>query len=191
LPGIVAILRVKVRHKRIPMAIRPIVVVPHTVLTQKAKEVTNITDRIRKLAADMAETMYRAPGIGLAANQVGELQRLIVIDVEYAYAEAQDKQKKPIFLINPVICLAEGCTVKEEGCLSVPEFGVEIRRAEKIQVKGVDLEGKPIQIEAEGLAARALQHEIDHLNGTTLLEHASPLKRSLYHRRLKKKTRGK
>lgn len=168
------------------MAVRPIVVVPHVALSQKAKKITNIDDQIIKLARDMAETMYKAPGIGLAANQVGELARLIVLDVEYAYAEPHLKKKKPIFIINPSICSAEGETVKEEGCLSVPEFGVDVKRAARIEVKGVDLHGKPISFEAEGLMARAIQHEIDHLNGTTLLDHASHLKRTLYRRRLKK-----
>jgi len=172
------------------MAVRPIVVVPHPVLTRKAEEITDIDERIRKLAADMADTMYRAPGIGLAANQVGELRRLIVIDVDYAYAEPEHKKKRPLFIINPRICLAEGSEVREEGCLSVPEFGVDVKRAVQVQVQGVDLEGKPVTIEAEGLAARALQHEIDHLNGTTVLEYASSLKRNLYQRRLKKKARG-
>jgi peptide deformylase len=172
------------------MAVRPIVVVPHVVLTQRAEEIAAITDEIRKLAGDMADTMYRAPGIGLAANQVGVLARLIVIDVAYAYAEPQEKKKNPICIINPVICAAEGSEVKEEGCLSVPELGVEIKRALRVQVQGVDLDGKPLHLEAEGLTARALQHEIDHLNGTTVLEHASALKRTLYHRRFKKKARS-
>ncbi len=172
------------------MAVRPIVVVPHVVLTQRADEITRINDQIRQLAADMADTMYKAPGIGLAANQVGVLARLIVIDVEYAYAEPQRKKKNPIFILNPTICSAEGSEVKEEGCLSVPELGVEIERAVRVQVNGLDLEGKPLTMEAEGMTARALQHEIDHLNGTTVLEHASTLKRTLYRRRLKKKARG-
>jgi peptide deformylase len=172
------------------MAVRPIVVIPHAALSTKAKEIKDINDRIRRLAADMAETMYRAPGIGLAANQVAELLRMIVIDVEYAYADPQHKKRQPIFIINPRICLAEGSEVREEGCLSVPEFGVEVKRAEQVQVKGVDLEGRPINLEVEGLAARALQHEIDHLDGMTVLEYASALKRNLYRRKLKKLARS-
>jgi peptide deformylase len=172
------------------MAVKPIVVVPHSALSAKAADVTDINDRILKLAADMAETMYRAPGIGLAANQVAQLLRMIVIDVNYAYADPQHKKRQPLFIINPRICLAEGSAVREEGCLSVPDFGVEIKRAAQVQVKGLDLEGKPLTIEAEGLTARALQHEIDHLNGTTVLEYASALKRNLYRRKLKKIARG-
>jgi len=173
------------------MAVRPIVVVPHDALTRTAEEIIDINDRVRKLARDMAETMYKAPGLGLAANQLGELLRLIVIDVDYHYAEPKDRKKEPIWLINPEISLCEGEAVKEEGCLSVPEFEVEVKRAARVQVRGVGLEGKPIQIEAEGLLARVLQHEIDHLHGTTLLEHASSLKRGLYRRRLGKLARRK
>ena len=102
------------------MAVRPIVVVPDLVLTKRAAEITGITDEIRKLAADMADTMYRAPGIGLAANQVGVLARVIVIDVAYAYAEPQHKKKNPICMLNPIICAAEGSEIREEGCLSLP-----------------------------------------------------------------------
>ncbi len=171
------------------MALRSIVVVPHEALSQKAKEIKAIDDRIRKLAADMAETMYKAPGIGLAANQIGELVRLIVVDVVYPYAQPSEKKKDPLVLINPTITLCEGECVKEEGCLSVPEFGLEIKRPTCVQVEAVDVQGKPIKIEADGLLARALQHEIDHLNGRTILEHASSLKRNLYHRRVKKRSR--
>jgi peptide deformylase len=171
------------------MALRSIVVVPHEALTKKANEIKEIDERIRKLAADMAETMYKAPGIGLAANQVGELVRLIVVDVVYPYAQPSEKKKNPLVLINPTITLCEGECLKEEGCLSVPEFGLEIKRPECVQVQAIDVEGKPIKIEADGLLARALQHEIDHLSGRTILDHASALKRNLYHRRIKKRRR--
>lgn len=171
------------------MTLRSIVVVPHEALNRKAKEIVNIDDSIRKLAADMADAMYKAPGVGLAANQVAQLLRLIVVDVVYPYAESKNKKKNPITLINPEIIKAEGKCVNEEGCLSVPDFGVDIERAECCQVRAVDLEGNPVNIDAEGLLARALQHEIDHLNGLTILEHASFIKRDLYRRRLKKKAR--
>lgn len=171
------------------MAVRQIVVVPHPVLSQEAKAIKNIDDYVRNLARDMAETMYQAPGIGLAANQVGELIQLIVVDVEYAYGDPKDKKKKPIVIINPEIGLCEGSDTLEEGCLSVPDFNVEITRPSCIQLTGVDLEGNPLKIEAEGLLARALQHEVDHLRGTTILDHASVLKRNIYRRRQKKKAR--
>ncbi len=171
------------------MAVRSIVVVPHSVLTNKASEIGNIDEKIVKLAGDMSETMYKAPGIGLAANQVGEPLRLIVVDVVYAYADPANKQKQPIVLINPVITHSEGESLREEGCLSVPELSVEVKRFERIQVTAVDLNGNPLVIEADDLLARALQHEIDHLNGNTILQHASALKRSLYTRRMKKRAR--
>jgi peptide deformylase len=171
------------------MPVRSIVVVPHGALNSRAADVINIDEQVRILALDMADTMYKAPGVGLAANQVGELLRLIVVDVLYPYAEPQDKKKKPLFVINPTICSFEGEVCKEEGCLSVPEFELEVKRAACVQVEGVDLDGKPLKIEADGLLARVLQHEIDHLNGTTLLDHASALKRNLYRRRIKKRSR--
>ncbi|MBM3303427.1 MAG: peptide deformylase [Deltaproteobacteria bacterium] len=172
------------------MAVRPIVVVPHKALSQKAQKVTDIDECILRLARDMADTMYKAPGIGLAANQVGETVRLIVVDVEYAYADPEDKKKNPVIIINPTICSREGTELREEGCLSVPEFNLEVARAQCVQVKGFDLKGNPLMIDAEGLLARVLQHEIDHLDGTTLLDHASVLKRNLYRKRHKKKPRG-
>lgn len=171
------------------MAVRPIVVVPHEALRTKAAEIAEITDALRALAREMADTMYKAPGVGLAANQVAELVRLIVLDVEYPYSDSREKKKNPIVIINPVISHFEGQIVREEGCLSVPEFNVEIKRPEFVTVEGVDLDGNPLKIDASGLLARALQHEIDHLNGTTLLEHASPLKRSLYRRKIRKNAR--
>jgi len=171
------------------MAVLPILVVPHDVLGRGAREIKDINSHIRKLASDMCDTMYQAPGLGLAANQVGKAVQLIVIDVVYAYAEPKDKRRNPLVILNPKIARCEGQCVKEEGCLSVPEFGVEIERSECVRVEGVDLDGKPLDIEADGLLARVLQHEIDHLHGTTILDHASALKRGLYRRRLKKKER--
>ncbi len=171
------------------MAVMPIICVPHKALAGKAKEIKNIDEALVSLAHDMAETMYKAPGIGLAANQVGKLLRLIVIDVEYACAEPAEKKKNPVFLINPVICACEGENVVEEACLSVPDFNVEIVRPACVQICAVDLDGNEINLDADGLLARALQHEIDHLQGTTILEHASVLKRNLYKRKLKKQAR--
>jgi len=171
------------------MSARSIVIVPNKSLTAEAAVIKDINDDLCKLAADMAETMYEAPGLGLAANQVGELLQLIVIDVAYPYAEPHDRKKNPIFILNPKISMREGEVVKEEGCLSVPEFGVEVTRSQRVRVEGVDLDGNPVTIDAEDLLARVLQHEIDHLHGKTILDHASTLKRGLYQRRLKKKTR--
>lgn len=171
------------------MSVRQIVVVPHEALSQEAEEITHIDDHVRNLANDMAETMYKAAGLGLAANQVGEPIRLIVVDVAYAYAEPKDKKKDPLILINPEISQCEGEEVIEEGCLSVPDFNVEVTRPACVQLTAVDTDGNPVKIEAEGMLARALLHEMDHLKGTTILDHASILKRNIYRRRLKKKAR--
>ena len=171
------------------MAVREIVVVPHEALSREAKEITNIDGSVRDLANDMIETMYKASGLGLAANQVGEPIQLIVVDVAYAYAEAKEKKKNPIVLINPRIGKCEGEDVIEEGCLSVPDFNVEVVRPSCVQLTAVDADGKPVKIEAEGMLARALLHEVDHLKGTTILDHASILKRNIYRRRLKKRSR--
>src|SRR4030042_3613622 len=161
------------------MSALSIVIVPHVALGGKAKNVTNIDERIVSMAHGMAETMYKAPGLGLAANQIGELVRLIVVDLEYAYADLKDKKKNPLFIINPQICDSEGECVREEGCLSVPEFGIEITRSAEVEVQGVDLNGKQIRIAADGLLARVLHHEINLLNETNILFHASSLKKTL------------
>ena len=171
------------------MAVRTIVVVPHEALDCEAEEISDINDNVRALAKDMCDTMYKAPGLGLAANQVGEPVQLIVCDVVYPYAKPKDKKKDPLIIINPRVRSSEGECVKEEGCLSVPELDVEIKRAACVQVEGMDLSGKALVVDAEGILARVLQHEIDHLRGTTILDHASALKRSLYRRRIKKRVR--
>ena len=172
------------------MPVLRIVTAPDDILTSKAELVTELNEEVLRLASDMTDTMYKAPGIGLAANQVGELIRLIVFDIHYAYAEPKDKRKAPTVIINPVILISDGEEFKEEGCLSVPNFNVDVKRAARVQVEGVDINGKPVKIEAEGLMARVLQHEIDHLEGKTLLDHASALKRSIYQRRAKKTQRS-
>lgn len=172
------------------MAVRRIVTAPDPKLSAKASPVTDLSDEICQLAADMIDTMYRAPGIGLAANQIGELVQVIVFDIHYAYAEPKDKKKVPTVLINPVISISEGEEFREEGCLSVPNFNIDVMRAAHVKVEGIDITGKPLKIDAEGLVARVLQHEIDHLEGKTLLDHASALKRSIYQRRVRKSQRG-
>ncbi len=172
------------------MPVLRIVTAPDNKLISKAELITELNEDVFRLASDMTDTMYKAPGIGLAANQVGELIRLIVFDIHYAYAEPKDKKKAPTVIINPVILISEGEEFREEGCLSVPNFNVDVKRAARVQVEGVNIKGKPVKIEAEGLMARVLQHEIDHLEGKTLLDHASALKRSIYQRRAKKTQRS-
>ena len=165
------------------MAQREIMVWPEDCLKKKAEEIGNIDFQLVSLAEDMVQTMYAAPGVGLAAPQVGESKRLIVLD-----PHAKDRPGHPLVLVNPVIAEGSGKESGEEMCLSVPSIAVEVPRYTKILVKGLDLKGKPIEIEAEGFLARILQHEIDHLDGQVILGYASSLKRSIY---LKKAKKGK
>jgi peptide deformylase len=150
-------------------------------LKNRAEEITEINGGLQSLIDDMAETMYQAPGLGLAANQVGVLSRVIVLDVE-------QREGKPHLqvLLNPCITQGEGEIIHNEGCLSVCDFSVELRRFAKVLVTGLDREGKPLEVEAEGLLAIVLQHEIDHLNGLLIIDRISRLKRGLYLRKLKK-----
>lgn len=163
------------------MAVRKILTYPETVLRERAEPVTNIDGKLQKLIDDMADTLYHAPGVGLASNQVGELHRVIIFDIS-----AKDEPNDLVVLINPEIVEADGLIVNEEGCLSVIDYAADIKRAERVTVKGMDREGDPVTLKKEGLAAVILQHEIDHLNGILFIDHISKLKRELYKRRLKK-----
>lgn len=163
--------------------IRPILTFPDPVLKKKSAPVTIITDEIRQLAKDMAETMYDAPGVGLAAPQIGVLQRLIVIDVA-----AKDEPSQLIVAINPQIVHGEGEVYEEEGCLSVPDFSANVKRHEKVAVKGLSLDGQERIWHADGLLAIAFQHEIDHLDGTLFVDRLSPLKRELFLKKSKKRS---
>lgn len=164
------------------MAVLPIRRLPDPVLRTKAGEVTEVTDELQRLIDDMAETMYAAPGIGLAANQVGVLHRLIVFDVSHREGGPRDLQ----VILNPCITAGEGEFIREEGCLSVADFSAEVKRHARIKVKGLDREGKPLKITGEGLLAVVIQHEVDHLDGILFIDRISRLKRGLYLRRLKK-----
>ena len=164
------------------MAILEILTYPNKFLSQPTKQVTDIDDEIRNLIEDMAATMYEAPGIGLAAIQVGCDKSLLVYDVS-----PKDEERSLQVLINPRIVLSEGTTIsEEEGCLSVPDCREDVKRAASILIEALDREGKPLRIEAEGLLAIVLQHEIDHLNGILFIDRLSSLKRQLYKRRVKK-----
>ena len=154
---------------------------PDAILKAKAEPVQNIDKETRNLVDNMCETMYSAMGIGLAANQVGELKQIIVYDVNQTEAGPN-----PAVLINPEIVLTDGDVVQEESCLSVIDFSAEVPRKERIKVRGVDKDGNPVDIEAEGLLARCLQHEIDHLNGVLFIDRISTLKRTLYNKKVKK-----
>jgi len=165
------------------MALLQIRTFPDPLLKQPAKAVTNITGAVVQLAEDMAETMYAAPGIGLAATQVGAGQRVIVLDV---HAEGESPGKNLLKLINPVIAEREGKAVWEEGCLSVPDFTAPVTRAERVLVRAWTPDEKEIAVEASELLAIALQHEIDHLDGKLFLDRLSKLKRDLYRARRRK-----
>lgn len=168
------------------MTIRKIITYPDPVLRQIAEPVTDFDDSLKQLAADLAETMYDAPGAGLAANQIGVCRQVVVIDV------SKDKEeKKHLILVNPEIIEKEGCQLDEEGCLSVIDLTANVERFRKVLVRAQDLDGKIWEFTAEDFFARAIQHELDHLNGILFIDHLSALKRSLYKRRLKKLLREK
>jgi peptide deformylase len=154
---------------------------PDPVLKTPAEPITEIDGELQKLIDWMIETMYAAPGIGLAANQVGLLKRVIVFD-----RQPRERGRDPAVLINPEVVLAESQITWEEACLSVPDFSAEVVRKGQVQVKGLDRHGNPSDIEAEDLLAVCLQHEIDHLNGTLFIDHISALKRALYKKKRKK-----
>ncbi|MFW6115026.1 MAG: peptide deformylase [Thermodesulfobacteriota bacterium] len=164
-----------------------IVVYPDPILKEEAEPVLDIDQDIQDLITVMGELMYSASGIGLAANQVGIAKRIFVYDLDY-----REKGRHLKVMINPSIVLAEDRIDFEEGCLSVPDFLAKTARSKYVKAEGLDSNGNPLDIEAEGLLAVCIQHEIDHLNGTLILDHASRLKRNLYKKRiakLKKKDR--
>ena len=163
------------------MAIKKILTYPNPVLRQKVATVTSFDDSLKQLAHDLVETMYAAPGAGLAANQIGVCVRVVVIDV----SESED-EKKPLILVNPEIIEKEGCQIDEEGCLSVVDLTAKVERYSRLLVKAQDLEGNTREFPAEEFFARVIQHELDHLNGILFIDHLSPLKRALYKKRLKK-----
>ena len=162
------------------MAIRTILTYPHPVLRQKAAPVTEFDDKLKELVADRGETMFAAPGVGLAANQIGVPLQVVVI--EQSTPETADFMA----LINPVISKGEGSVVDDEGCLSVRECLAKVKRFRKIHVTAQDVEGNPIEFDAEDRFARIIQHEVDHLLGTLFIDRISSLKRSLYKKKLKK-----
>lgn len=169
------------------MALLPIYTYNHPVLRKKARLIKAPTPELTTLADDMLHTMHRANGVGLAANQVGSLQRLVVIDM--TGSEGFDKFE-PLALFNPVVSDEEGKWVLEEGCLSLPELREEVARAERIRVKYRDRNFDEREIEASGMLSRVILHEVDHLNGVLFVDHLSLLKRKLYRGRLNKIDRG-
>jgi len=158
------------------MTLLKILTYPDPFLRQPTKPVTDIDDEIQTIIEDMAETMYQAPGVGLAAIQAGIDKSIIVYD-----PEADDQKRNFQVLINPEIVFAEGSMISEnEGCLSVPDFRADVKRSERASAEGLDRHGKSVKIEAEGLLSVILQHEIDHLKGILFIDRISALKRQLY-----------
>jgi peptide deformylase len=155
------------------MALREILILPDKRLRLVSKPVAKIDAATRKLVEDMFETMYDAPGIGLAAIQVGEARRIVTLDLA-----KKDEPREPQVFINPeLLWKSEALRSHEEGCLSIPEYYEEVERPAEVRVRYLDLAGKPQELMAEGLLATALQHEIDHLNGVLFIDHISKLKR--------------
>jgi peptide deformylase len=163
------------------MALRRILHYPEPLLREMSQPVSDIDDEIRQLALDMAETMYAAPGVGLAAPQVGVLKRVIVLD-----CAPQDQERRLITAINPEILSFEGEINEEEGCLSVPDYYARVVRHPQVRVRFLNLQGEAVELETEGLEAVAFQHEIDHLNGVLFVDHLSSLKKSLFKKKYKK-----
>jgi peptide deformylase len=164
------------------MAVRTILHYPDKRLRERGKKVEAITPEIRQLVEDMAETMYAAPGVGLAATQIGECLQLFVLDVA-----SEDEPSNLQVFINPEILETEGDTTWQEGCLSFPGVNEEIERAAKVRVRAQDKDGAWFELEAEGLLAIAIQHEFDHLQGVLMIDHMGPLKKRLTHRKMVKR----
>src|SRR4051812_26776053 len=163
---------------------RPIVLFGADVLQKPAEPVTQISEEEILLVRDMVETMYKAPGVGLAANQVGVSKRIMVTD-----PSAGEKKNQLITVVNPEIVSVDGEQYEEEGCLSVPGFSAEVVRPKKVVIRGVDLNGKDVMVEGSDLLARAFCHEMDHLNGKFFLDHLSFIKRDIIRRRIRKMIR--
>ena len=167
----------------VTLALRPVLQYPDPRLRRVSRPIGTITDELRQLAQDMCEVMYDEPGIGLAAPQVGEDVRLVVVDTQWTQEGAD---RNALILVNPVLSEQDGKVLWKEGCLSVPDLEGEVERAERVLLTATDLDGKEVSIRAEGLQAVCFQHELDHLNGVLFIDHLSQLKRSRYTLRRKK-----
>ncbi len=165
------------------MALLDILVYPDPLLRRKALSVTTFDDDLRRFAGDMVETMYHAPGIGLAATQVSDMRRIVVIDVS-------ENHDDPHVFVNPTIVRREGTQEFEEGCLSLPGVFASINRAEQVSVRAMDLNGVPFEIEADGILAVCIQHEIDHLDGKVFVDYLSRLKQDRIRKKLIKEYSG-
>ena len=164
------------------MSVRPLHMLGSPKLREPAQEVAEVNAAIRSIVQDLFDTMHAANGLGLAANQIGEIRRVAVVDTG---------DSDPIVLINPVIVTREGSVVGEEGCLSIPEIFGDVERAQRIVVETTATNGERVQLDAEDLKARAVQHEIDHLDGMLFIDHLSPLKRRMLLKKWQKMRKGK
>lgn len=159
------------------MSLLPIIKVPDPVLKEIARPIEKITAAIKEQAADMIETMYDAPGIGLAANQIGKLNRMFVMDVNY---RKNDQSRDALVLINPeIIWRSEEMSIMEEGCLSIPQQYADVQRPKTVRVRYVDITGEFQELEGTDLASHCIQHELDHLNGVLFVDYLSRLKRNM------------
>jgi len=169
------------------MTIKPLIILPDPILRQASAPIEQVDDAVRNLSNDMLETMYDAPGIGLAAIQVGVARRMLVIDLS-----KEDEEKQPQVFINPeILQFSDERSVYEEGCLSIPDYYAEVERPAKITLKFLGFDGKEQLLDAEGLLATCLQHEIDHLNGVLFIDHISRLKREMVVRKFTKASKLK
>ena len=166
--------------------IRPILTYGDPILRRASQPVAHLDADLDRLIDAMIETMYAAPGVGLAANQVGSRHRLFV-----ANPSEDHNPSKLLVVINPELIESEGVVIAEEGCLSVPEFREEVRRARRVLLRGLDRTGRPIEVEGQDLLARIFQHELDHLNGVLFVDRLSPAKRDILLRKLKKAVRDR
>jgi peptide deformylase len=167
------------------MALREIITIPDPILRQKSAPVERVDDELRALLDDMLETMHDAPGIGLAGIQIGVPLRVITIDLS-----KDEDNRNPIFLVNPeILWRSDEFSAYEEGCLSIPEYFAEVERPAAVQVRYLDRDGAQHEIEADGLLATCLQHEIDHLDGTLFIDHISRLKREMVIKKFTKAAR--
>lgn len=171
------------------MSLLPIIQLPDPILRQKSALVERVDDALRQTLDDMLETMYDAPGVGLAANQVNIARRFVVVDAGNSRDEDEDA-RNPIFLINPeIVSRSDDMRSYEEGCLSLPDVNVDIERPNAITVQYLDRDGEPRELEAEGFLATVIQHEIDHLDGRLIIDFLSSLRRDVVVRRFKKMAR--
>lgn len=169
------------------MTIKPLIILPDPLLRQQSKPIEQVDAEITRLADDMLDTMYDAPGIGLAAIQIGVPRRMLVIDIS-----REDEDRKPVVFINPeILTVSDDVSAYEEGCLSIPDYYAEVERPASLTVAYIDRDGKKQTVEADGLLATCLQHEMDHLNGVLFIDHISRLKRDMVIKKFTKAARAK